>query len=194
MAFACYKVKRSDEDSLHYFRQVIEFSDKELISDIQLHIKQIFAYVVAEKNPEQSVLLLNEALEYANNENHRVNIIEYYQCKGELSYAYWCIGERAKSVDLLSECVDFVLPLAAAEKEFAKTYLCLCNCLITKYCMDIQGKSLPANQASPMRGMFTENNLMFLDDLYSVDRLYVTCYQMSDLCERLLNNDLAYMS
>ena len=192
MAFACYKVKLSDKDSLHYFRQVIEFSDKELISDIQLHIKEIFAYVVAEKDPEQSVVLLNEALEYASDENHRVDIIEYYQCKGELSYAYWCIGERVKSVDLLSECVDFVLPLAEAEKEFAKTYLCLCHCLIIKYCMDIQEKSLPANQASPVRGMFTENNLMFLDDLYSVDRLYMACYQMSDLCERLPNNDLAY--
>lgn len=37
-----------------------------------------------------------------------MDIFEYYQCKGELSYAYWCIGERTKAIELLSECVDFV--------------------------------------------------------------------------------------
>lgn len=192
MAYACYKTKHTSERNWCYFEQVIKFADKELIPDIQLHIKEVFAYVVAEKDPKQSVVFLNEALEYAKNENYKVDIFEYYQCKGELSYAYWCIGERTKAIELLSECVDFVLPLAEAEKEFAKTYLCLCNCLITKYSMDVQDKSLPVNQASPERGMFTENNLTAFDDLYTVERLYVTCYQMSDLCVRLQKNALAY--
>lgn len=192
MAFANYKARKQDDNCLHYFDQVLEFQDKDLIPDVQLHIKEIYAYMVAEKDPRQSIDVLTDALEYVSDENHRFDIIEYYQCKGELSYAYWCIGEKSKSVELLSECVDFVLPLAGAEKDFAKTYLCLCNCLITKYCCDVQSKPLPQNQASPVRGMFTESDLVFLDDLYSKDRLYVTCYQMSDLCAQLEYNDLAY--
>lgn len=192
MVFVCYKTKQPLENSLLYFELVAQSQNKNLIPDIQLHTKEILAYINAEYEPEQSVKFLNEALEYASDERHRTDIFEYYQCKGELSYAYWCIGKRFKAVELLSDCVDFVLPLAEAEKDFAKTYLCLCNCLINQYSVDIQGKSLPADQASPVHGMFTENSLMFLDELYSTDRLYITCYQMSDLCVQLQNNDLAY--
>lgn len=192
MAYACYKNEKTNKEYWYYFEQVINFSDKDLIPDIQLHMKELFAYVVAEKDQERSVILLEEALEYANNENHRVDIFEYYQCKGELSYAYWRIGERVKAVELLSDCVDFVLPLAEAEKDFAKTYLCLCNCLLTKYSLDVKDKPLPENQASPKCGMFTESNLMGLDDLFTVERLYVTCYQMSELCENIQMNILVY--
>lgn len=192
MAYTCYKTEHADKSCWNYFELATKSANKELIPDIQLHIKEIFAYVVAEKDPKQSVELLNEALEYAGNENYKVDVFEYYQCKGELSYAYWCIGERTKAVELLSECVNFVLPLAEAEKDFAKTYLCLCNCLIMKYSMDIQDKPLPAGQASPKRGMFTETYLKAFDELYSEERLYIACYQMSDLCIRLQQGAQAY--
>lgn len=192
MAYVCYRSKQTSKRNWCYFEQVIKNPHKELIPSVQLHTREIFAYIVAEEDPKQGVMFLNEALEYANDENHKADIFEYYQCKGELSYAYWCIDERAKAVELLSECVDFVLPLAEAEKNFARTYLCLCNCLITKYSMDVQNKSLPENQAPPERGMFTENNPVGLDDLYTEKRLFLTCFQMSDLCMMLQKNALAY--
>lgn len=85
MAYACYKTKHTSERNWCYFEQVIKFADKELIPDIQLHIKEVFAYVVAEKDPKQSVVFLNEALEYANNENYKVDIFEYH-----CSWRLWC--------------------------------------------------------------------------------------------------------
>lgn len=198
MAFACYKSKHWGEENWHYFKQVIVFADNDIVPDIQLHTMELFAYIVAEKDPKQSIVLLNEALEYANNENHRVDLFEFYQCKGELSYAYWCVGDKARAVELLSDCVKFVLPLAENEKDFSKTYLCLCNCLINKYSLDLYSKPLSNRQAEPFRGMFTENNMTGLDDLYSIDRLYVSCYQMCDLCSILkmqsLENEWAHMT
>ncbi|MBR6066724.1 MAG: hypothetical protein IKP45_02890 [Bacteroidales bacterium] len=198
MALACYRSKRTGNDNLHYFKQAMDCTNKEIVPDVQLHVKELFAHVVAENNPQQSIILLNEALEYANDENHRIDLFEYYQCKGELSYAYWCIDDKAKAVELLSDCVKFVLPLAENEKDFSKTYLCLCNCLINKYLSNLQGKLLPEEQAEPYRGMFTESNLTWLNDLYTVDRLYVSCYQMSDLCSILkmqsLEKEWAHMT
>ena len=170
----------------------MDCTNKEIVPDVQLHVKELFAHVVAENNPQQSIVLLNEALEYSHDVNHRIDLLEYYQCKGELSYAYWCTDDKAKAVELLSDCVKFVLPLAENEKDFSKTYLCLCNCLINKYLSELQGKVLPEGQAEPFRGMFTESNLTWLDDLYTVDRLYVSCYQMSDMCNELQLKSLEY--
>ena len=51
---------------------------------------------------------------------------------------------------------------------------------------------MPSDQAVPHHGMFTENDLQGLDDLYTEDRQYVTCYQMSDVCNSLMMKDLSY--
>jgi hypothetical protein len=191
IAYIYYRTN-NEEDRMLYFKQVIEYPNQEIAPDIQLHTREIWSYIIAKSDPKSSITIIEDALEYASNENRRLNIFTYYQCKGELSFVYWCAGEYSRALEILSECVDFVLPLAEAEKNFAKTYLCLCNCLITKYCFDIQCKPLPLDQASPKHGMFTENNLTGLDDLYTPERLYVTCYQMFDLCDKLNNKTLAY--
>ena len=192
MAYISYKADKVGENEIYYFKQVIEYHNPEIIPDVQLHTREIWSYIIAKSDPKSSITVLEEALDYANNENRGLDIFTYYQCKGELSFVYWCAGEHSIALDILSECVDFVLPLAEVGKEFAKTYLCLCNCLITKYSLDAQGNPIPADQAIPTHGMFTENNLTGLDDLYTPERLYVTCYQMFDLCNRLNNNALAY--
>ena len=192
MAYACYKSGHTAVDDWVYFKKVMEFSNKELIPDIQLHITEVFAYVVSEKDQKKGIDILTGALDYASDEKHRIDIFDYYQCKGELTYAYWSAGEKVKAAGLLSDCIEFVLPLAETEKRFAKSYLCLCNCLLTKCCLDVQNKPLPENQASPVKGMFTENDLIKFDDLYTIERQYVTCYQMSDLCDNLLMKELAY--
>lgn len=185
MAFVCFRSKHWEEENWHYFTQAINASDKNLIPDVQLHAIELYAYVVAEKNPVYSIELLKEALEYADDESHRIDLFDYYQCKGELSYAFWCIGNKEKAVELLSDCVKFVIPLAENEKDYSKTYLCLCNCLINYYSVDLLDKEMNDGCTVPIRGMFTESNPMGFDDIYTTDRLYVSSYQMCDLCNSL---------
>lgn len=175
-----------------YYEKVIGARYDDLVPNVQLHLKQLYAYVVAQSDLNRCIALLEEALLYANDEKHRVDIFEYYQCKGELSFAYWCAGLKEKAIAALSSCIAFVLPLAEIGRRFAKTYLCLCNCLLNKYAWDIRGKAVPSDQAIPHHGMFTENDLHGLDDLYTEDRQYVTCYQMSDICEDLQMKELSY--
>lgn len=192
MAYIYYRTNNVGEDGMFYFKQVVECPYQEITPDIQLHTREIWSYVIAKSDPKSSITILEDAIEYASNEDRRLDIFTYYQCKGELSFVYWRAGEYSRALEILSECVDFVLPIAEAEKDFAKTYLCLCNCLITKFSLDIQCKPLPLDQASPIHGMFTENDLTRLDDLYTPERLYVTCYQMFDLCDKLNNKTLTY--
>ena len=185
MAFVCFKSKHWEEVNWHYFEQAINSPYKCLIPDVQLHVIELYAYVVAEIDPMRSIALLKEALAYADDKSHCLDLFEYYQCKGELSYAYWCIGDKKKAVVLLSDCVKFVIPLAENEKDYSKTYLCLCNCLINYYSADLLGRKLKDDGTIPIHGMFTETNPTGFDDIYSVDRLYVSCYQMCDLCSSL---------
>ena len=192
MANSFYRSGDKTGATFQYYERVITVSNQELIPNVQLHIKQLYAYVVAESDIYRCITLLEESLKYANEDKHRVDIFEYYQCKGELSFAYWCAGKKEKAIETLSSCLEFVLPQAESGRRFAKTYLCLCNCLLNKYSWDLQGKAVPDDQASPHFGMFTENELNGLDDLYTEDRQYVSCYQMSDLCECLQMKELSY--
>lgn len=192
MANSFYRSGDKTGTTFQYYEKVIAESNHELIPNVQLHIKQLYAYVLAESDIYRCITLLEESLIYAYEDKHRVDIFEYYQCKGELSYAYWCAGKKEKAIETLSSCLEFVLPQAESGRRFAKTYLCLCNCLLNKYSWDLQGKAVPDDQASPHYGMFTENELNGLDDLYTEDRQYVSCYQMSDLCECLQMKELSY--
>ena len=192
MANSFYRSGDITGTTFQYYERVISANNYELIPNVQLHIKQLFAYVVAELDIFRCITLLEESLKYAEEDKHRVDIFEYYQCKGELSYAYWCAGKKEEAVEMLSSCMEFVLPQAESGRRFAKTYLCLCNCLLNKYSWDLQGKAVPDDQASPHFGMFTEHLLNELDDLYTEDRLYVSCYQMSDLCDCLQMKELSY--
>ena len=192
MANSCYRSGNKTKDTFQYYENAIHTSNANLIPNVQLHIKQLYSYILTEFDLNHSVILLEEALKYAKNEEHRVDIFEYYQCKGELSYAYWRLGEKKKAVQLLSSCLSFVLPLTESERRFSKTYLCLCNCLLNYFALAIHNKPFPEDQVSPYHGMFTENDLCSLDSLYSIDRQYISCYMMSDLCDNMQMGDFAY--
>lgn len=174
------------QEALPYFQQALACPDTELIPNLRLHILEMKAYVLAEIDMMAAIAELESALKYGEDENHRTDLYEYHQCKGELSYAYWCIGNRVKAVETLSESVKFVIhDLQGGEQRFAKSFLCLCGCLIMKYQCDVEGKPVPEGQAEPKHGMFTENDLCFLDDLYTEDRLYTTSYQLCQLSRDL---------
>ena len=178
--------------ALDYFKRSLSIADTELIPNIMLHVKQMMAYVLAETNINAAVKELEEALQYVSDVKHRIDIYEYYQCIGELSYAYWCAGNKQKAVEKLSECVRFVTnDLQDGKEKFAKSFICLLGCLIIKYQCDLDNKPMPKDQAIPHHGMFTENDLSSFDDLYREDRIYTSCYQMCQLCKMVGLRDLA---
>ena len=196
MGFACYRDSEvNNEASRQYFRQAIGVDNKELIPEIRLHILQSYSYVIAVENEEAAIPWLESALEYAESENHRVDLYEYYQCVGELSYSYWCVGKREIAVEMLSSCVTFVLDDLQGDDTsvFAKSFLCVCDCLIFKYQFDLKNKPLPDDQARPSHGMFTEMDLTSFDDLYHEDRHYTSCYPLSEICNQLGLKQLATM-
>lgn len=178
--------------ALDYFKRSLSIADTELIPNIMLHVKQMMAYVLAETNINAAVKELEEALQYVSDVKHRIDIYEYYQCIGELSYTYWCAGNRQKAVEKLSECVRFVTnDLQDGKEKFAKSFICLLGGLIIKYQCDLDNKPMPKDQAIPRHGMFTENDLSSFDDLYSEDRIYTSSYQMCQLCKMVGLRDLA---
>lgn len=178
--------------ALDHFKRALSIADTELIPNIMLHVKQMMAYVLAETDINAAEKELEEALQYVSDVKHRIDIYEYYQCIGELSYTYWCAGNRQKAIEKLSECVCFVTnDLLDGKEKFAKSFICLLGCLIIKYQCDLDNKPVPKDQAIPHHGMFTENDLSSFDDLYSEDRIYTSSYQMCQLCKIVGLRDLA---
>lgn len=185
-------VKDEHQQALSYFKQALTMEDTEFIPNIQLHVRQLLSYVLAEQDERAAVEELERALQYATKKEHRVDLYEYYQSMGELSYAYWCAGDRVKAVERLEQCLRFTCDeLMKGEKRYAKSFMCLLGVLILKYQFDIDGKPIPDNQAKPHHGMFTENDLLSFDDLYQDDRLYTQSYQMCQLCKAVGLNVLA---
>lgn len=193
MANAHYRDQEvNNKEAIPYFQAVLAVKNDNLIPDIRSHMQQLYAYVIAEENESEGIAMLEDALAYVNNDKHRVDLYEYYQCAGELSYAYWCIGNRGKAVELLSSCVSFVLSdLKDESSRFAKSYLCICDCLAFKYEFDLKNEPLPDTQAKPYRGMFSENGLTDFDDLYTEDRIYTTSYMMYNICGKVGLDELS---
>lgn len=169
-------------DALQYFQKALDCTDTEIIPNLRLHIQEMKAFVLAETDMKAAAAELEAALRYAEDENHRTDLYEYHQCKGELSYAYWCNGNRVKAVETLSESVNFVIQdIQEGKQRFAKSFLCLCDALIMKYQYDVDGKPASKDMMNPFHGMFTESDLTLYDGLYTEDRLYTSSYQMYQL-------------
>jgi hypothetical protein len=98
---------------------------------------------------------------------------------------YWCAGEREKAAEMLSECITYVTSDVGLDSPFAKTYLCLCDCLLVYYDSELTGKELSPDQGKPYQGMFTEQDAQYLDDLYTVDRIFTSSYLMYKICDSL---------
>lgn len=170
------------QEALPYFQKALACLDTELIPNLRLHIQEMKAFVLAETDLSAAIAELELALKYAEDEKHRTDLYEYYQCKAELSFAYWCVGNRVKAIEALSECVKFVIhDLQGGMQRFAKSFLCLCDALIMKYQCDVDGKPVQKDMMKPFHGMFTESDLTQYDSLYTEDRLYTSSYQMCQL-------------
>lgn len=197
MAFSIYADKeKENKNALLYIGLLKTPGYEDIIPGIHLHMLQIEAYVVSEKSVEDGIPLMKDAIAYIQQPNHSSTPYEYYQCLGELSFFYWRAGNRNLAVEIISECITYVTSDVGLESPFAKTYLCLCDCLLVFYLSELQGKELSEDQARPMTGMFTERDPQQLDELYSVDRIYTSSYLMYQICDELkianLKNDWAY--
>ena len=196
-AFSLYADKeRKNKDALPYIQLMKTSGYEDIIPNIHLHMRQIESYIVSDESVEDGISLMMNAISYVQRPNHSSTPYEYYQCIGELSFLYWRAGNRKVAAEILSECITYVTSNIGLDSPFAKTYLCLCDCLLVFYLTELQGKELPKEQARPMTGMFTERGPQQLDELYSVDRIYTSSYLMYQICDELeiasLKNEWAY--
>ena len=196
-AFSIYADKeRDNKDALPYIQTMKTPGYEDIIPNIHLHMRQIESYIVSETNIEDGISYMKDTIAYVQQPNHSSTPYEYYQCLGELSFLYWRAGNRKAAVEIVSECISYVTSNVGLESPFAKTYLCLCDCLLVFYLSELQEKELPKEQARPMTGMFTERGPQQLDELYSIDRIYTSSYLMCQICDELeifhLKNEWAY--
>lgn len=179
MAYSIYSNKEAEnKDTLPYIEAMQTAEYGEVIPNIHLHLGQVKAYVMCETDLNEGITQLKSVIDYVQKPRHSTTIYEYYQCLGELSLMYWDAGERARSVEVLSECVKYVTSEEGLKSPFAKTYLCSCDCLLVNH-LDILGvRDVPEGQMKPYRGMFTEPDAQYLDSIYSADRIFTSSYLM----------------
>lgn len=179
MAYAIYSNKETDnKEALPFIEAMLIDRYGEVIPNIHLHLGQVKAYVMCETDLNEGITQLKNVIDYVQKPGHSTTIYEYYQCMGELSLMYWDAGERARSVEVLSECVKYVTSEEGLKSPFAKTYLCSCDCLLVNH-LDILGvRGVPEGQMKPYRGMFTEPDAQYLDSIYSEDRIFTSSYLM----------------
>lgn len=197
MAYAVYSNKESvKNDALPYIEAMQTEEYGEVIPNIHLHLGQVKAYVMSEADVNEGIAQLHKVIDYVQKPRHSTTIYEYYQCLGELSLMYWDAGERIRSVEVCSECVKFVTSEEGLKSPFAKTYLCLCDCLLVNYLDELGVREVPEGQAKSYRGMFTEQDAQSLDSLYSEDRIFTSSYLMYQISNALkiekLKTDWAY--
>lgn len=186
MAYSIYSDSECDnQEALPYIHLMKSSGFDDIIPNVHMHMLQIEAYVKCEADLNEGIRCMKAAVLYLQQPGHSVTPFDYYKCLGEMSFMYWRSGKRTKASEILSECVAYVLFKAGMDSEFAKTYLCTCDCLLMYYLSEIKGQPLPAGQAIPYFGMFTEKDANSLDDLYTVDRIYTSTYMMYEICNLL---------
>ena len=141
--------------------------------------------MTCEADVREGIKQLKKVIDYVQQPGHSTTIYEYYQCLGELSLMYWDGGDRIRSLEVVSECVKYVTSEEGLKSPFAKTYLCLCDCLLVNYLDELQVRELPEGQMKSYRGMFTEQDAQYLDSIYSEDRIFTSSYLMYQICGAL---------
>ena len=186
MAYSIYSNKiGNNTEALDYINILLSSGNDEIIPNIQLHMLQIRAYIVSESDTKEGINLMKDAISYVQQPKHSRTPYEYYQSLGELSFMYWTAGEREKAAETLSDCTRYVISDVGLDSPFAKTYLCLCDCLLVYYDSELSDKELPPEQGIPYLGMFTEADANRLDDIYTVDRIFTSSYLMYKICNSL---------
>lgn len=186
MAYSIYSNNEADNaEALSYIEAMQTSKYGEVVPNIHLHLGQVKSYILSETDVNTGIDHMKEVINYVQKPGHASTIYEYYQCLGELSLMYWDAGDKTKSVEVVSECVKYVTSEDGLKSPFAKTYLCLCDCLLINYLDELKVRELPEGQAKPYRGMFTEQDVQSLDSLYSVDRIFTSSYLMCQICGTL---------
>lgn len=186
MAYSIYSNSEADNDeALSYIDAMQTSTYGEVVPNIHLHLGQVKSYVLSETDVNTGIAQLKEVINYVQKPGHASTLYEYYQCLGELSLMYWEVGDRNRSVEVVSECVKYVTSEEGLKSPFAKTYLCLCDCLLVNYLDKLKVRELPEGQARPYRGMFTEQDVQSLDSIYTEDRIFTSSYLMYQISEAL---------
>lgn len=186
MAYSIYLDKATDnQKALTYIGLMRSAGYVDVVPNIHLHLQQVEAYILCETDVNAGIGRMKEAMVYSQQSGHSSTPYEYYQCLGELSYMYWDAGDRVKATEAISECVKYVISEVGIVSPFAKTYLCLCDCLLVNYLDNLNLRMYSDCQAKPYRGMFTEQDAQSLDDLYSEDRIFTSSYLMCQICGAL---------
>ena len=185
MAYSIYSNKDVENKETLPFIEAMQTAEYgEVIPNIHLHLGQIKAYVMSETDVNEGIAQLKKVIDYVQEPGHSSTIYEYYQCL------------EVRSVELVSECVKYVSSEEGLKSPFAKTYLCLCDCLLVNYLDELGVREIPDGQARSYRGMFTEQDAQALDSLYSEDRIFTSSYLMYQICDELeiasLKNEWAY--
>lgn len=179
MAYSIYSNKEAENKEVFPYIEAMQTAEYgEVVPNIHLHLGQVKAYVMGETDLNEGITQLKNVIDYVQKPRHSTTIYEYYQCLGELSLMYWDAGERARSVEVVSECVKYVTSEEGLKSPFAKTYLCSCDCLLVNYLEILGVREVPEGQMKPYRGMFTEPDAQYLDSIYSEDRIFTSSYLM----------------
>lgn len=197
MAYSIYSNREVDNKETLPFIEAMQSAEYgEVIPNIHLHMGQIKAYVISEADIYEGIAQMKRVIDYVQMPGHSSTIYELYQCMGELSLMYWDVGDKIRSVELVSECVMYVTSEEGLKSPFAKTYLCLCDWLLVNYLDELGVREVPESQPKSYRGMFTEQDAQALDSLYSEDRIFTSSYLMYQICGALkiekLKVDWAY--
>ena len=191
MAYSIYSNSEADNaEALSYIDAMQTSKYGEVVPNIHLHLGQVKSYVLSETDVNTGIDQMQEVIDYVQKPGHTSTIYEYYQCLGELSLMYWDAGDRNRSVEVVSECVKYVTSEEGLNSPFAKTYLCLCDCLLVNYLDELKVRELLEGQAKPYRGMFTEPDVLSLDSIYSEDRIFTSSYLMYQICGTLKQEKL----
>lgn len=186
MAYSVYSDRNADnQEALHYIGLMHSAGYREIIPNIQLHMLQVESYILCETDLNAGIERMKDAISYVQQAGHSSTPYEYYQCVGELSYMYWEAGSRVLATELVSECVKYVTGEIGIKSPFAKTYLCLCDCLLVAYLNELKVREISEEQARPYRGMFTERDAHSLDCIYSKDRVFTSSYLMYQIADAL---------
>lgn len=186
MAYSIYSNKGAENRAVLPYIEAMRVAEYgEVIPNIHLHLGLVKAYVTCEADVREGIKQLKKVIDYVQQPGHSSTIYEYYQCLGELSLMYWDGGDRIRSLEVVSECVKYVTSEEGLKSPFAKTYLCLCDCLLVNYLDELQVRELPEGQMKSYRGMFTEQDAQYLDSIYSEDRIFTSSYLMYQICGAL---------
>lgn len=192
VGYGYYQEKKPEERDicLQYMQQALICSEEDILPAVNVHVREVMSYVQSETDKQQALQSMQGAYDYIQMPKHRVDPYDTFFALAELAHAKWLAGDKKRAIRDMSECVEFAYKELKTNSPYAKTYMCKCDCALLNYESELSGKALPADQASPVPGMYTELGDVGYEDLYTEKRLFTTAILMYMLCDELKIGDL----